>query len=105
MLDNYRSTYSTSSDWNHNAFSIENYRGRIVDAMLTVHPFLTDPNPSPTSAFPPPSLSNMTLREIFEDFSWNGLTKTAEYLALDQSIKDRINFVTDEINRTYSRTL
>ncbi|BAO54707.1 hypothetical protein [Nonlabens marinus] len=103
MVNNYRATPSTASDWNHNAFSIENYRGKIVDAMLSVHPFLTDP--SPTSAFPPRSLNNMTLREIFEDFSWNGLKETAEYLALDQSVKDRIEFVTEEINRTYSRTL
>ena len=103
MVNNYMVTPSTESDWNHNAFSIENYRGRIVDAMLSVHPFLTDP--SPTSAFPPRSLSNMTLREIFEDFWWNGLKETAEYLALDQAVKDRIELVTEEINRTYSRTL
>ena len=103
MMNNYLSTSETNPAWNHDAFSIENYRGRIVDAMLSVHPFLNDPNPM--STFPPASLNGMSLREIFDDFSWNGLKETAEFIGLDQPVKNRIEFVTGEINRTYSRSL
>ncbi|PQJ31531.1 hypothetical protein BST92_06150 [Nonlabens arenilitoris] len=104
MATSYNSSNSTAGmgQWNHELFTIGNYRQIMGQALLDSNSYLTDP----TTTFPSLSsaIHGMSMNEIINDFTWTGLEETTEYQNHNPSVLNRINTVQNAINQEYSRS-
>ncbi|TVZ52692.1 hypothetical protein [Dokdonia sp. Hel_I_53] len=77
-------TDSGESQWNHDLFTVLNYRENIVENLLEIHPSLNDPsddflfsvNNDPLNTF-----GDFNLEDLLNYVSWIGLEGTQEYIS------------------------
>lgn len=101
LVDNY-SNYSdpnnqSNPNWQHELFSILNYREQISTSLEQVHLLLNDPNNPFESNLNSNVQIPLTMEEYFELMSWLGLEGTMEY-------ENLTNLEITKLNQAYNQT-
>ena len=83
LVYHYANFDSPTSEWNHDLFNVLNYREKLEQALLNIHPILNDPSNDFLSNVIADTIAIVskpnTLQELMYYNSWVGLEGTTEY--------------------------
>ncbi|MFD2551627.1 hypothetical protein ACFSQP_07345 [Bizionia sediminis] len=83
LVEQYRNFGGTNSQWNHDLFSVGNYRTTMAQNLVDIHPWLNDASNDFLSNVNNDNLNlygNFSLQELMEYISWIGLEGTQEFI-------------------------
>ncbi|WP_417195301.1 hypothetical protein [Bizionia sp.] len=111
LIVNFYTTYTGgNTEWNHNLFTILNYRLLIIQNLLDIHPslndtnndFLTNVNNDLLNSF-----GNFTLQQLMDNVSWIGLEGTQDFINTIQNNPTNLakqNYIMGAANTEYTNT-
>ncbi len=110
LVYQYKNYGGTNSQWNHDLFTVLNYRTKMAQNLVSIHPWLNDTNNDFLTNVNSDNLNfygNFTIGELMDYLTWVGLEGTQEFINTIQNVpleQTKKNYVENAARTQYTNS-